>query len=841
MASGATLSLDADTLTNKIGGTDGTVQVDAGGELDLDASAIDQGVVTVDGQLTAASGTSTISNVGAGTGSGSFDNDGTIEVAGSATLVLDHDLLTNKIGGTDGTVQVDAGGELDLNASTIDQGVVTVDGTLTAASGSSTLSNGGRARAAATSPTTARSRWRAARRCRSNADTLTNKGIGGTDGAVQVAAGGELDLNASTIDQGVVTVDGPLTAASGTSTISNTGAGTGSGSFDNDGTIEVAGSATLVLDHDLLTKDRRASGDGTVQVDTGGELDLNASTIDQGVVTVDGTLTAASGSNTLSNLASGSFTSDGTIAVASGATLSLDSDTLILLSDTNNSGEVRIHGGATLDLNGTTITAGALTVNTPQFQAADSVDTNVFLSALTLLDMIAGDSRTFTLTVTAVGGSVAQGRHAGSVGDAMFEASGSLSDLDTQLADGFTFVPNDDGTNTLIFSVTDEQGNTAFKSLSITTASGSAPVVKVTDASGAIHNGGLVDVTGNSVLTSDVLFNAGVVKIETGQQLTLNQSGIAGGTVTDLGTIEVANGRFSNTTANLAHDATLTVDDGTTLVLAGATIDGGTINDGTSGSGGNIAVRGSSTIRNAALNNGQVTVGNDTLTLDDDTVTGTTFTAMATGSTIAVDSTAMLTLSGVTINDAVFANAGTVEIAADSAFNGVDLSNHQLAVDGGTTLTLDGTTITGGTVDDYSTDGSGHIVAGHIEVAGNSTVSNTSINNGQVTVDSGQRLQLEDTTITGSTLSGPGTVETAAANTQSTLDGVTLASGTTVTVDHGTLDLTGTIGAAGATIDVATGANVALDLDDVTVQGGALGGAGSSRPRPLIRKARWTG
>src|SRR4029077_8092659 len=74
---------------------------------------------------------------------GTFTSDGTIETIGASTkLVLDHDVLTNKIGLTNGIVLVDTGTFLDLSGSTIDQGTATVHGHLEAIGGiTSTLSN----------------------------------------------------------------------------------------------------------------------------------------------------------------------------------------------------------------------------------------------------------------------------------------------------------------------------------------------------------------------------------------------------------------------------------------------------------------------------------------------------------------------------------------------------------------------------------------------------------------------------------------------------------------------------------------------------------------------------
>src|SRR5439155_18037790 len=100
-------------------------------------------------------------------------------------------------------------------------------------------------------------------------------------------------------------------ATVGNSTISNLALG----NFTNDGTIEVAAAAKLLLDTDTLTNELGAAN-GTVKVDATGELDLKTSTIDQGIVTNLGQLTATVGNSTISNLALGNFTNDGTIEVA---------------------------------------------------------------------------------------------------------------------------------------------------------------------------------------------------------------------------------------------------------------------------------------------------------------------------------------------------------------------------------------------------------------------------------------------------------------------------------------------------------------------------------------------
>jgi hypothetical protein len=91
---------------------------------------------------------------------------------------------------------------------------------------------------------------------------------------------------------------------------------------------------------------------------------------------------------------------------------------------------------------------------------------------------------------------------------------------------------------------------------------------------------------------------------------------------------------------------------------------------------------------------------------------------------------------------------------------------------------------------------------------------------------SGIAVDLENVNLVGGTLGGPGTIATATGNTDSTLNGVTLKSGATVTAAVGVLDLTGTIMASGAEIDANSGSGIAVDLENVDLVGGTLGGSG---------------
>jgi hypothetical protein len=298
-------------------------------------------------------------------------------------------------------------------------------------------------------------------------------------------------------------------------------------------------------------------------------------------------------------------------------------------------------------------------------------------------------------------------------------------------------------------------------------------------------------------------------KIELLDQSSLQNSGLImlgqGGdfedssSVTNSGTIEIAGGTLSVQVDITNSSGVINIDNGATLALSGATINGGTINDGTaihtnSPVFGNIDVTGSSAISNASLNDGVVTVTSDvTLTLDGDTVSGTIFIDTASGATVQIDDGTFLTLTGGatinggTINDGTPGGAddtlfGTIDITGPSTISNASLnyggvtiasgvvltldndtangtiftdtaSGATIQIDDGTTLTLTGgATINGGAINDGTASGTGEpAVFGGIAVNGPSTISNTFLNNGGVTIASAVTLTLSNDTITGTT------------------------------------------------------------------------------------------
>jgi hypothetical protein len=208
------------------------------------------------------------------------------------------------------------------------------------------------------------------------------------------------------------------------------------------------------------------------------------------------------------------------------------------------------------------------------------------------------------------------------------------------------------------------------------------------------------------------------------------------------GTVEIGTGGATFDHVRVANNNSLTIDDGTVLTLTGgATINGGTINDGTaSGTGdptvfGSIDVIGPSTINNVFLNNGGIKIEHGiSLTLDNDVVVGT----------------------GIEVDGTVSAPAGKLIVQ-----NGTTISDSQLTIDSGGQMVLNHATINGGTITDNGT----------IDVTGDSSINGTTtgappvttdaiLKNGGVTIESGQTLTLNNVTVIGTAIEFAGTYDT---------------------------------------------------------------------------------
>ena len=174
---------------------------------------------------------------------------------------------------------------------------------------------------------------------------------------------------------------------------------------------------------------------------------------------------------------------------------------------------------------------------------------------------------------------------------------------------------------------------------------------------------------------------------------------------------------------------------------------------------------------------------NQTLTLDNDTVTGTTFTDTASGAIIQVDD--------------------------------------------GTTLTLSGVTIDGGTVNDGTAGGTGSpAVFGSIDVTGSSKIDgHAALNNGGVTIESGVTLTLDNITVFATTLTDKGTIvldDTVKLTGGATLQGASISVLGSIT-NNGTLEVAGATELLDDTLTNAAGSIIQVDaLQTLTLSGAEI-------------------
>ena len=678
LASGVTLTLDNDTVTGTTftdTASGAVLSVDGGDTLTVSGATISGGTITDDGTIDV-SGDSTING-------GADLNGGGVTLASGVTLTLDNDTVTGTTftdTASGAVLSVDGSDTLTVSGVTISGGTITDDGTIDV-SGDSTINggaslNGGGVTIGANTTL-----------------TLDNDTVTGTT-FTDTASGAVLSVDGSdTLTVSGVTISGGTVTDNGT--IDVTGASTIGGADLNDGGVTVASGVTLTLDNDTVTGTTftdTASG-AILSIDPTDTLTLSGVTINGGTIN-DGTGSTLATAGTIvvsgnSEIENANLNNGG-VSIAAGVTLTLDGttvtgSTITSLSTATTTGIVNVDSSQTLTLTGAnTVTGGALAIALGSAQAAAG-NSSVSFSTVQIGDLYPGANPSVTLTIQASSGSFAaisgSGLTVTQSGDEVTIA-GDLTDINNALNNGLTYTPAAGViSNTLTLSVTDGSGDTAFRTISINTSNPATPTTTNLSASGEITNAGLIDVTGTATLSSDALFNNGGT-VEISGLLTLDDSKIFGGTITDNSTVEIAG--FSAFTANahlnIGAGDQVTIDPTATLGLSGATVTGST--GATINNGGTVDVTGSSTINGVSLDNGGVTLANNvTLTLDGDTVTGTTFTDTASGAVLAVNAHDTLTLSGVTINGGTVNDGGTVDITAPSTLDNVKLTGGQVTID----------------------------------------------------------------------------------------------------------------------------------------------------------------
>ena len=295
----------------------GNVKVDAGGKLTVNGATIDGGAIPVyHGDSELEGGQSEGTDIGGLRSVGTVTNNGELDLTGNAVLsngnlknngalnvsgtgnALNREIVTNT-----GTIAVLASAALTLNGATISGGAVMGSGSIDVTGASKIDSDATLSVATVTADA-----------------KLTLDGITVSGSVITDKASIELD-NIVKLQDGA--------KIQGTSADAK-------GGVTNNGTLEIAGAATLL--NDVVTNY------GTVKVDGSQTLTLSSTEIDGGTLTIAGTLESTG----ISAIADADMTNTGTISVTSGV-LTIDADALHTLINENL---IEVIGGAELDISG---------------------------------------------------------------------------------------------------------------------------------------------------------------------------------------------------------------------------------------------------------------------------------------------------------------------------------------------------------------------------------------------------------------------------------------------------------------------------------------------------------
>ncbi|MCK1506567.1 VCBS domain-containing protein [Bradyrhizobium sp. 171] len=722
----------------------GTLKADAGTTLIVDTATISGGTVTIAGTLEL-DGSSVLKN-------GTLNNSGAVNVKGTADFA--HETVANTSGGT---IKVLANGWL-----TIDQG--------------SGVANTGNVTVDATGKLTV------------NGATISGTGT--------VTGNGEIDLTGAAVLSGGILNNNAVFKVSGTGNVLDHETVTNAST----GTIEVLANGALTIDQGSTVANA-----GNVTVDANGKLTVNGATLNgAGTVTGNGEIDLTGAA-----VLSGGILNNNAAFKVSGSGNALDHETIT--NATTGTIEVLANGALTIDQGSTVANAGNVTV-----------DAN---GKLTVNGATINGAGTVTSNgeIDLTGGAVLSGGILNN--NAAFKVSGTGNALDHE-----TITNASTGTIEVLANgtLTIDQGSTVANAGNVTIDSAGKLTVNgaTISGTGTVTGNGEIDLTGAAVLSGGILNNNAAFKVSgTGNALDH-------GTITNAGTgtIEVlANGALTiDQGSTVANAGNVTVDANGKLTVNGATING----TGTVTGNGEIDLTGAAVLSGGILNNNAAfKVSGTGNALDHETVTNAstgTIEVLANGaltidqgSTVAnagnvtVDANGKLTVNGATINGTgTVTGNGEIDLTGAAVLSGGILNNNAALKVSGTGNALDHETIT-----NASTGTIEVLTNGALTIDQGSTVANA----GNVTVDANGKLTVNGATISGGTINGLGTIDVTGA---SKIDQSATLSTTAVTVESGvilTLDdviVAGTAIANHGTVKVDAGSK--LTLNGASLTGGAL-------------------
>ncbi|MGY3462194.1 VCBS repeat-containing protein [Bradyrhizobium sp. LM3.4] len=474
---------------------------------------------------------------------------------------------------------------------------------------------------------------------------------------------------------------------------------------------------------------------------------------------------------------------------------------------TNSFGSHVIVGGA-IDVGTITRTPGVVVINTSTITnagtftlaAGGTIDTLTAIANSGTIDL-SGGTLVLKSDVANTGGTVQADAGTMLIVDTATISGGTVTIAGTLELDGTSVIKDGTLNNSSAVNV---KGAAKFAHETVSNtgnvtvyATGKLTVNGATiSGAGTITNDGEIDLNGNAILSGGVLNNNAIFNVSgTGNALD-------GETVTNAGTIEV----LANGVLAIDHGSTVNNSSGSVIVDATAalTLDNATISGGAINGGGTIHLTGASKIDGGATLSVSAVTADAKLTLDGVTVSGSTITD---NSSIELDNTVKLK-DAAKIQGGAITNNGTLEIAGAATLLNDVLTNtgHIVKVDDGQTLTLSGTEITGGTIDNYS------VLGGTIDVTGDSKIDgNATLNKGAVAIETGVTLTLDDATVVGTAITNGGIVKVDTSK-KLTLAGASLTGGT--------LTVVGTLASSDAT--TITDANISNNYLLESTLGGLL-------------------
>ncbi len=691
---------------------------------------------------------------------GTFDNSGTVAVGSStgAQLVVDGTVTLNG----SGTVALDAGGTVVIGA----------------ANTSATLIN---------------------------ANTISGAGAieqlvleNQSGGTVEASGGGTL-----TLDDIAVANAGTLAATGSGSVLSDflgTLVSSGAVVAENQGAVDVfsvsvqndpTGTMTATSGGSLSFELSALTNEGTLEAELGGTVSIDNTKMQNSGLIVAQT----SGTVTLSNSNSLTFVNTGTIEAGGGGTVNFVDTTLSNDGGNSDIGVVSALNDGEIVLQNATILEGSVTVQSGGELATVSGSAN-------LIDTADGQNDLNVVTLS----------NAGTLA-VTDNSSLELVSPDT-ISNSGTIQLNSTGHETTLtfdqpFAGIDGGGQIVLTDNADNVLAVAASGQEFTNFDNTISGAGTIGAGGM------VLVNSGTIDADQTVPLILVPISLTNtGTLeaTAGGTLQIGNIIIGNSGGTISAAGA-----GSTIDLSAVTINGGTINDGTSAVGATIVIVTTSTISGAAINNGGITVdAQQTLTLDNDTVTGTAFTDTASGAVLSLDGGDTLTLDDVTVN------GGALNVASGAT---LDLINTQLF---GVSLSDFGTINVSGTssINQFKVVGGQTVVlSGQTLVLDNVLLSGTVTDNGTLQVDSGDTSMFAVVTITGGVLDNAGQIIVSG---NATLDSVTTSNtGGIITVSGGdTLSLAGSASISGGTVSIDNLGGLTLNGTD-TISGGTLGNTGT--------------